>query len=62
MEVRCYLTDYHGVKLYDSPTNEIVVENIPLDSRRVQITIGDSVAEVVGYELLKAVENCLNVS
>lgn len=61
MEVRCFLKDYKGVGLYEVPHREIVIENNLINSRTVKIVMGDKVAEVIGHELIKAVDNCLNV-
>ena len=61
MEVRCFLKDYEGVGLYESPHKEVVIENNPISSRTVKIIMGDRVAEIIGHELIKAVNNCLNV-
>lgn len=61
MEVRCCLDNYASLKLYENPKNTIMVKNIPSSSTRVGIVIDGKTIEVIGAELKKAIDNCLNV-
>ena len=61
MEVRCWLDNYADLKLYENPKDTIIVKSIPCSTTRIGIVIDGKTIEVVGRDLKKAIDNCLNV-
>ena len=61
MEVKCYLNDYAGLGMCEASKRRIVIKSVPFDSNHIIIETDKDIVEIVGRDLKKAIDNCLNV-